>query len=322
MLVEINPHVIEAITESAQCVLTKVDQTIKQAEPKTSVHQLTTFLIHNEIQGMYWHFKLNANLTLYQASTHSDSHYLLYFVMSTLPNKTRVTGVYLASSRADLLIHCKKNADWVVVVLSVPSTLFLTIWDSVTVPDLSLSKQLFLSKNPLNLYEIMPLRIQKMLIQLVDLMEGSLQYDTQTEFLLKTYASFMVLHTLESLRHKVAYNSVEVTHCEGDIERIIKLERRLVDGTVLPPLEELAKEVGMSLTKFRELFKFIYNKPVYDYFLGVRMNRSKELLLQNYSVNQVSTMAGFSQPNNFSKYFKKHFGQSPSELKRELSGSK
>ena len=127
----------------------------------------------------------------------------------------------------------------------------------------------------------------------------------------------MLVQYIENLQQTIIDQKTQPNYYEQEIERIIKLERQLIRQAILPPLDDLAREVGMSLTKFRHMFKFVYGKPIYEYFLNARMEKAKELLMQGYSVYQVSTMVGFTKANNFSRIFKKYYGFSPSTLRAD-----
>jgi len=87
-----------------------------------------------------------------------------------------------------------------------------------------------------------------------------------------------------------------------------------VDSTL--SVENLAKIAGMSLSKFKLLFKQIFGTTPYKYYLANRMERSMELLeSKKYSVTEVGYIVGYSNPSQFSKSFQKHFGILPSEVK-------
>lgn len=82
------------------------------------------------------------------------------------------------------------------------------------------------------------------------------------------------------------------------------------------PVEDLAKQAGMSLSKFKTLFKQFFGTTPYQYYLTNRMEKSMELLEQKtYSVSEVGYLVGYANLSQFSKSFQKHFGVLPSEVK-------
>lgn len=65
-----------------------------------------------------------------------------------------------------------------------------------------------------------------------------------------------------------------------------------------------------------KLFKKTYGYGVYEYILSIRMERSKELLLNtNLPIKEISDRLGYSNNNYFSKAFKNHFQVSPTDFR-------
>jgi AraC-like DNA-binding protein len=77
-------------------------------------------------------------------------------------------------------------------------------------------------------------------------------------------------------------------------------------------IESAAKSNGMSPTKFKNLFKTLYNQPFYSYLLEARMTLAIQLLHQGqHSIGQIASLTGFEYSTNFSTAFSKRFGMSP-----------
>lgn len=103
----------------------------------------------------------------------------------------------------------------------------------------------------------------------------------------------------------------------NDIERAQKVENILtVDVTKIPPtVKELAREVNMSESKLKKIFKAVYGLPPYEYFQIKRMHKAKIMLLSgNYSVKDIGYTLGYANLSNFTLAFKKVFAQLPSEV--------
>lgn len=80
-------------------------------------------------------------------------------------------------------------------------------------------------------------------------------------------------------------------------------------------VNELCKSLCMSRTSVYNKIKTLTGLGPNDYIRIVRLNKAKELLNgHRYSIAEVSTMVGFSDPKYFSTCFKKKFGISPSKL--------
>lgn len=78
---------------------------------------------------------------------------------------------------------------------------------------------------------------------------------------------------------------------------------------------QLASEVGMSYSTFRRLFKQETGLPPGEYFIAMKMNRAKQLLLADKTIQEVADLLGFDSVYYFSRLFKARTGISPSEFR-------
>jgi AraC-like DNA-binding protein len=102
-----------------------------------------------------------------------------------------------------------------------------------------------------------------------------------------------------------------------DIEMAQKIENILTnDITKLPPtIKELAKEVAMSESKLKKVFKSVYGLPPYEYYQKQRMQKAKVMLLSgNYSIKDIGYTLGYSNLSNFTLAFKKVYDRLPSDV--------
>ena len=87
------------------------------------------------------------------------------------------------------------------------------------------------------------------------------------------------------------------------------------------PLKEISLEfmstmAGMSLSKFKRLFKEVFRTTPYKYCLKIKLEIAMELLQTNkYSVSEVGFLIGYSNLSQFSKAFKNYHGLLPSDVK-------
>lgn len=85
-------------------------------------------------------------------------------------------------------------------------------------------------------------------------------------------------------------------------------------------LEDIAKEVNLSSYYFSRFYKSETGINFSDKLISIRIDKAKRLLKESeVSVKEVSFMVGYSDPNYFSKLFKKVTGCTASEYKK-LSG--
>lgn len=89
----------------------------------------------------------------------------------------------------------------------------------------------------------------------------------------------------------------------------------LMEANIEEPLslDELAVETGISRRHIERLFKRHLNCVPTKYYLGLRLRRARELLLQtSMSVLDIAIACGFQSPPHFSKCYRGVFGYPPS----------
>ena len=85
-------------------------------------------------------------------------------------------------------------------------------------------------------------------------------------------------------------------------------------------LEDIAKEVNLSSYYFSRFYKSATGINFSDRLTGIRIEKAKDYLKgTELSIKEVSYMVGYTDPNYFSKMFKKITGCTASEYKK-LSG--
>jgi len=78
-------------------------------------------------------------------------------------------------------------------------------------------------------------------------------------------------------------------------------------------LEELARQLGMSYSKFRASFKQHTGYAPREFENRIKLNRSRDLLQQGKSITDTAQALGFNSVYYYSRAFKKRFGQSPQQ---------
>jgi AraC-like DNA-binding protein len=93
--------------------------------------------------------------------------------------------------------------------------------------------------------------------------------------------------------------------------------------TKFPSALDAATQLEMNVNSFKVLFKQLYAKPYYNYFLDLRLEQAKSLLESGkYKVCEISKMLGYSQTIKFNLVFKKKFGVSPGKFKKRRTRTK
>ncbi len=79
----------------------------------------------------------------------------------------------------------------------------------------------------------------------------------------------------------------------------------------------IADKLHVSYTTFRRQFKSITGLSPAQYFINIRIQRAKEMLLgTNASIKEIAIVLQFESPEYFSTLFKKKTGISPLEFRR------
>lgn len=123
-------------------------------------------------------------------------------------------------------------------------------------------------------------------------------------------------HALEAFDKSDCLHSARSTRSMA--RRVLKARQFLDQNFVSPPsLDELATEVGLSRSSLSAGFRHLLGQSVYDYIRDLRMRQA--LLLLNESddpIIQIAFAVGFNRPSSFSAAVQRHFGATPSELRR------
>ena len=84
-----------------------------------------------------------------------------------------------------------------------------------------------------------------------------------------------------------------------------------------PQLDQIAKQIHLAPNYFHRIFKSSFGISPFDYMLSRRMNHARHLLNStNLIIKEVAIECGYECPYYFSLSFKKHFGLSPSEMRK------
>ncbi|NNK86816.1 MAG: helix-turn-helix transcriptional regulator [Flavobacteriaceae bacterium] len=102
---------------------------------------------------------------------------------------------------------------------------------------------------------------------------------------------------------------------EENVERIKKAKKIIIDRMAEPPsLQQLADEVGLSVSKLKEGFKHLYGESVFNFLLDYKLEYArKQLLSRKYNVSEISLQVGYSTASHFISAFKKKYGTTPKQ---------
>lgn len=84
-------------------------------------------------------------------------------------------------------------------------------------------------------------------------------------------------------------------------------------------LDTIAENMYLSPFYISKIFKSETGDTPIRHLIGIRLERARELLLeeQEMSIQKVAAAVGYDDAYHFSKLFKKYYGKSPSQLRKE-----
>lgn len=82
-------------------------------------------------------------------------------------------------------------------------------------------------------------------------------------------------------------------------------------------LDEVAKVGGVSVSTLRRLFQAAYGTTVFEHLRRLGLERARLALeREGVPVSEAAFLAGYTNPANFATAFKRHFGLTPTDVKR------
>ncbi|QGY40262.1 helix-turn-helix domain-containing protein [Pseudodesulfovibrio cashew] len=116
---------------------------------------------------------------------------------------------------------------------------------------------------------------------------------------------------------RVLYSLAKGNSSFAQVGRVISL----MEGNYNEKLDvqQLAESAHMSVSAFHKAFKEITADSPLQYLKKIRLSRAKDLIVQeNMKAYLAADAVGYESPSQFSREFKRHFGQSPAEIMREM----
>ncbi|WP_309640246.1 AraC family transcriptional regulator [Flavobacterium sp.] len=97
--------------------------------------------------------------------------------------------------------------------------------------------------------------------------------------------------------------------------------REYIDKNYLEKIDiqNIANTNTLSEYHFLRLFKKAFSVTPHQYIIQKRLEFSKNLLLENYTLNDVAFLSGFADQPSFAKSFKKKYAITPNGFKKHFS---
>lgn len=241
-------------------------------------------------------------LTRVASATHPETLLLSFQAFGT------AFGVYphlstaqLASTSVGFTTTLPAHTDVFIVALAIEKTL-LARW--LTGSE-GLPPVLFTARHPVVLDTLLTPELQTVLLQVT----APQRAHALDAFFYKIKCQELVYWLFRELATR-AYTPARPLH-PADVEKIFEVRTALLATLSLPPsLPQLARTVGLSETKMRQLFRQVFDSSLYDYYQAARMAEARRRL-QTGSVSEVGDQLGFTNLSHFARLFAKHHGLTP-----------
>ncbi|QJD79072.1 helix-turn-helix transcriptional regulator [Spirosoma rhododendri] len=135
--------------------------------------------------------------------------------------------------------------------------------------------------------------------------------DELTSFFYRIKVQELVYQVIDRLLRRDAGQHQPVV--PADTDRLFSVRTAILTDLAAPPrLPQLARMVGMSQTRLKDLFRQVFGTSIYAYFQQARIEEAALLLRQRkHSVAEVGYRLGFENMSHFSRLFQKHKGIAP-----------
>ena len=108
---------------------------------------------------------------------------------------------------------------------------------------------------------------------------------------------------------------------DSRIANAVKIMEETIDGPI--PLETLAVKVGLTARHLQTLFQTHLGVAPHKHYLALRLNCARRLVIETRRpMIEIATTTGFNSPAAFSRCYRAHYRESPSETRvAEYPGS-
>ncbi|OHX66845.1 helix-turn-helix domain-containing protein [Flammeovirga pacifica] len=131
------------------------------------------------------------------------------------------------------------------------------------------------------------------------------------------------LDILASLKEKLEKDQLTSSNIKihpDDFNSMVLLKDQILfDFTQPPNLNDLSRELGMSISKLNRNFKAVYQLPILQYFNQHRIEETYRMVkYSDKSLTEIADDLGYSHVGHLSRTFKKQFGFAPSSIRGTL----
>lgn len=297
-----------------KCLPSKIEGSQFILEDELGEGKLKYLKVQEGLWAQQLDFTLRENLELYRVASKTNNYFLVDFYLSqteivrSFESKTAklsIENINLmltsATSCSKISIPAKKQVQIFNILLS-RDWLFNNV-----IPDNEELKDFFDTNNPIYFSENLDYKLKGLL--------KSIDFDKNNRLTSISNTIQIVEYLFNKFRYRELTSAAKGIHPD-DLNNLMKV-REILDTNPEKKilLTDLSEKAGMSLSKFKRLFKQVLGTTPYKYHLQNKMEKAMEMLQQGkYSISETGFLMGYANLSQFSKAFKNHFGILPSEL--------
>ncbi|GAB3414929.1 AraC family transcriptional regulator [Niabella aquatica] len=149
---------------------------------------------------------------------------------------------------------------------------------------------------------------------LYDLFQSEQKDHYKRLYMKSRFIELLMFHFQE---YETVYSSAGAAVSDNNLVKMYEV-REIINANLTQPctLVDLAQQVGTNECYLKKHFKQAFGTTVYGYLHKLRMERSKEMLLnENRKIAEVAKLSGYKYASHFTTAFKKYFGYLPNQIK-------
>ena len=145
--------------------------------------------------------------------------------------------------------------------------------------------------------------------------------DGHTQHIIVAYLQMILEHIA---RYYASQHSQQIQSSSDLLTRFENFLKRYYDEGLqrthgLPTVKYCAQELFLSTNYFGDLIRQMTDDTAGNIIRRFVMSQAQKLLISGTSITSTADQLGFEYPQHFTRMFKKHFGESPSQyMKRKL----
>lgn len=144
-----------------------------------------------------------------------------------------------------------------------------------------------------------------------------LQSDTEAQILGPGLVREILYRALCGTQATVLYSLARHSGTFSQVAHVLKIMQSDYAGKI--DVERLASTARMSSSAFHRAFKEITSDSPMQYLKKIRLTKARDLMVHEHMKAYIAAdQVGYESSSQFSREFKRYFGQSPGEMVREL----